>query len=289
LTNNPDFHRIKIELKVATMTLKMILCDLDGTLYNSDKNVDEYTADIIRKVRQKGVIFGIASGRKASYIHECFEKQGLDDLIDVIVGDGGFSIDDRLIDIEQEACYLSLEAAHRIMDGFKGYPVVYGVPIGSELVFSKESPIVHHVTSINKYPSSVMDFNLLKPDQLVKLCVFCMEDDLNLIEEHAKKIPMDDLNAHYVRSGPYLIEYADNRVTKEQGIARLLDAHGYSKDELMVFGDADNDYGMIRYATYGIVMANGSEKTKSVAYDVTLDNNHSGVGVYIKQHVLDKL
>ena len=44
-------------------------------------------------------------------------------------------------------------------------------------------------------------------------------------------------------------------------------------ENLCSFGDADNDYEMTLHAGVGVVMANGSEKTKSVADYITDDNN----------------
>ncbi|MBO6046915.1 MAG: HAD family phosphatase, partial [Erysipelotrichaceae bacterium] len=241
------------------MAIKMILCDLDGTLYTSDKTISERTIETIKKVREQGVIFGIASGRSCSFIRHHFTKMGLNDLIDVIVGDGGYGIDDALISVDTQNYPLHYDVMRRIMDHFASWNVTFGIPIGQELVFSEDSDIIRHVTSINKYPYSVRDFNELIKEEATKFCVFCWEKDLDAVEEHATHLDVGDLNAYFVRSGPYLIEYADTHVTKDQGIARLLEAHHLSLDELMVFGDADNDYGMINYAKYGIVMANGTE------------------------------
>ncbi len=39
-------------------------------------------------------------------------------------------------------------------------------------------------------------------------------------------------------------------------------------------------------AGYGVVMANGSDKTKSVADYITDDNEHDGIGNFIEKHIL---
>ena len=54
----------------------------------------------------------------------------------------------------------------------------------------------------------------------------------------------------------------------------------------MYFGDADNDYDMTLNAGVGVVMANGSEKTKSVADFITDDNNHDGIANFINKYIL---
>ena len=75
----------------------------------------------------------------------------------------------------------------------------------------------------------------------------------------------------------------DSRVTKTNGLIEALKMHDLSLDELCVFGDADNDYDMVKNAAMGVVMANGSEKTKSAANYITEDNNHDGVGNFISK------
>lgn len=54
----------------------------------------------------------------------------------------------------------------------------------------------------------------------------------------------------------------DSRVTKTNGLIEALKMHDLSLDELCVFGDADNDYDMVKNAAMGVVMANGSEKRR---------------------------
>ncbi len=78
----------------------------------------------------------------------------------------------------------------------------------------------------------------------------------------------------------------DPRVTKTHGLEEVMAMHGFSMKELCIFGDADNDYDMTLNAGVGVVMANGSEKTKSVADYITDDNNHDGIGKFIEKYIL---
>ena len=62
--------------------------------------------------------------------------------------------------------------------------------------------------------------------------------------------------------------------------------HHIDIKEIMTFGDADNVYDMTLHAGVGVVMANGSDKTKSVADYITDDNDHDGIGNYIEKFIL---
>lgn len=56
----------------------------------------------------------------------------------------------------------------------------------------------------------------------------------------------------------------------------------------MIFGDADNDYDMTLNVGIGVVMENGSDKTKSVADYITGDYDHDGIRNYIEKFILGK-
>lgn len=43
--------------------IKLILTDLDGTLFHNDKSISEYTKQTIIKAKQKGMLFGISTSR----------------------------------------------------------------------------------------------------------------------------------------------------------------------------------------------------------------------------------
>lgn len=45
---------------------------------------------------------------------------------------------------------------------------------------------------------------------------------------------------------------------------------------------------MTLHAGVGVVMANGSEKTKSVADYITKDNDHDGIGVFLQEHLISR-
>ncbi|MEG0736256.1 MAG: HAD hydrolase family protein, partial [Longicatena sp.] len=84
-----------------------------------------------------------------------------------------------------------------------------------------------------------------------------------------------------------LFEYMDPRISKSSGMKELLQTHNITLDEVCSFGDADNDYDMTLHSGVGVVMANGSEKTKSVADYITDDNDHDGIANFIYSHILN--
>lgn len=68
-----------------------------------------------------------------------------------------------------------------------------------------------------------------------------------------------------------------------KGILTYLEKTGIEKDEIMAFGDAENDIDMLEYAGIGIAMGNGGEDVKAAADFVTRDIDDDGIA-YALQH-----
>lgn len=64
---------------------------------------------------------------------------------------------------------------------------------------------------------------------------------------------------------------------KEVGIAAAAAHYGFSREEIMVFGDGDNDVRMLRWAGIGVAMGNGSERAKAAADYITLPTGQGGI------------
>ena len=86
-----------------------------------------------------------------------------------------------------------------------------------------------------------------------------------------------------VQSQPHILEFLPLGVNKMVGLNHLLAHFGWQAAELMTFGDADNDYEMIRDAGDGVVMANGLDNIKKAADHLTKSNNEDGVAVYLEK------
>ncbi|CAM5230735.1 hypothetical protein BSAF29S_04694 [Bacillus safensis subsp. safensis] len=63
------------------MNKKVIFFDIDGTLYDHDKNIPESTKRAVHLLKEKGHHLFIASGRSPFLIRPILEELGLDSFI----------------------------------------------------------------------------------------------------------------------------------------------------------------------------------------------------------------
>ena len=83
------------------MAIKAIMCDIDGTLLSSKGYVTDKTVEMIKKAREKGILFGLSTGRDVNSIQTLLKDWHIDGLVDLIVGTGGAEIYDYTLNISK--------------------------------------------------------------------------------------------------------------------------------------------------------------------------------------------
>ena len=84
-------------------------------------------------------------------------------------------------------------------------------------------------------------------------------------------------NCEATRWSPLFIDVIPAGGGKHVAIEKIMDYYGYSRDEIMAFGDGGNDKTMIMAAGIGIAMGNANEDVKEVADYVTASVDDEGV------------
>ena len=64
---------------------------------------------------------------------------------------------------------------------------------------------------------------------------------------------------------------------KDHGIRKILEVHGFTREESIAFGDSDNDLEMLEFAGIGVAMGNAAESVKEVADYVTSHIDEDGI------------
>ncbi|MBF0208596.1 MAG: HAD hydrolase family protein, partial [Oligoflexia bacterium] len=56
-------------------TIKLIACDMDGTLLNANRELPPDFVRILKKIRKQGITFVVASGRQYANLLETFNYE----------------------------------------------------------------------------------------------------------------------------------------------------------------------------------------------------------------------
>lgn len=264
--------------------IKLIMCDIDGTLLNSNHEVSEATKEAITKVREQGILFGIATGRALDAVTLLTPDWGIDHLVDVYMGYNGAHVIDYPLNVNEHSHQLDGECFKEIVNHYKDLNVNMCVYVERTLYSYKQDERSMRLALNNKFIEKPMDVDTLFDEPRNKLVIICDEEYMDTVIGHSKKLS----NPAYrcFRSAPNLFEYVHPEVSKSYGINKVCKLHDFTISNVLAFGDAGNDYEMIRDCGVGVCMANGSDDTKSVADYITDSNDEDGIAKFINTYLL---
>ncbi|WP_313468772.1 HAD-IIB family hydrolase, partial [Carnobacterium sp.] len=125
----------------------------------------------------------------------------------------------------------------------------------------------------------------LKSDP-TSVCVFTAQENQELI---INKIIQRYGNLVEVRTWggqTPCLEIVSAGVQKALGVERVASVYGIKQQDIIAFGDEDNDYEMIQYAGHGVVMQNGIQALKDIANDITeKTNEEDGLALYLEDYL----
>ena len=264
--------------------IRLILSDLDGTLLPSDKIMTEYTKRTIRKLKEKGYLFGIASGRPIPPLKEKMRLWDMDSYVDVWIGNNGAVYEDS-DGYSLKENFMSIEDMLEIYQQVKDLPVSCGV-FDDEIKtirVNRFNPMIELVARNNYYSCSIEDMGMvIREKQFPKLFV---NGDKKTIDEAEKTLLAITSKSYYgVRSGAIMYEFLNCLVSKKTGIQKVCQHRNLLLKNIMVLGDGDNDVEMLDCAGVAVVMENGSEKAKAIADYIAGCNDEEGWGRFIENY-----
>lgn len=263
--------------------IKMIALDLDETLLNTDKTISEENVTTLRKLHTAGIKVVLCTGRPINAIWGYLEQLGLTTEEDFTITFNGALVIQNTTKDELAQSGLSrtdFEPLH-VFAQENGYPL-------DILDFEQVYPVADLKPSIyQKMLKAPMTFTPTKfddlPDHLFSKAVMATDPETL---DHVVATIGEDLRQEYhiVRSQPKILEFLAAGMDKAVGLGQLLTHFGWDFDDLMAFGDAENDLGMIKAAGDGVAMLNGQSEVKSAANHITpKSNNEAGIAAYLQE------
>lgn len=105
--------------------------------------------------------------------------------------------------------------------------------------------------------------------------VLLMSRDVGLILAEAEKIfPPGKFNVIRGSPDPFFVEFLPANISKGSGLRNMCAALGLLTEEVVAFGDGDNDAEFLEYAGLGVAMKNAKDAAKTKA-DVVLEVSHA--------------
>ncbi len=267
------------------MKYKMILLDMDGTLLDDNKNIQTDNVRVLQTLQSKGVIIGIATGRRYSFAKPVLERYGLKAVFFSNNGNTTWDMQsDRLLDCTtlKKDHFLNVlklgyeEGMHPILH-VNLYDKGYDLATEFDYTFEGYKGYIRKDTG-----NHLVDSDLTKlADSVMIMCYGGDLDKVRTLQTKIHALYSDDIHTHItmslIRIGP-LLEISEKEGTKWHAAIKYATGLGIKQNEIVAIGDDNNDIEMIEHAGVGIAMKNALDGAKNKA-DIILeyDNNQAGV------------
>lgn len=270
------------------MKYRLVATDLDGTLLDSQKRLSERTKAALRACTDRGIYVVLATGRAKVGVMPLVEEIG--GIRYVLTTNGG-----TVLDLETDTVLhshgLAPETVLELIDTVSPYPLMYDVYVDG-MGKSQNSFLgnLEHYGVTGRIKDMILATREPVEDirQYMETCGRPVEKvNLFFADEALRQQIRGLLSGRKelaVTSSLYNnLEINAAGADKGDGLARLARHLGLNREEIVAFGDGENDLTMLEYAGLGVAMANGTEAAKSVANLVAEANDEDGVAKILEQ------
>lgn len=264
--------------------IKLIATDMDDTLLNSERKISRYSLDVLDRVRSKGVMFTICTGRMYDSSRIYVDMLQLTD--PVIVYNGAMIVD-PVTGKRLYHCPLDNGDALEVLELARQWgchsqiyldDVLYTQEIDDEALMYQK-----HTGTASVATHKPLSQCLSMPTTKIILIM-----DRQLV---AQRLPEArerfEGRLEITVSKPEYMEFMNKRVNKGKTLAYLAQSLGFTADEVMAFGDARNDISMLEYAGVSVAVENAVEDAKKAAGQVCRSCDEDGVAHFIEETLLN--
>lgn len=248
----------------------MVVTDMDGTLLNSKHEVSSEFFELFEQLKKHNIHFVAASGRQ---YHSILEKlKTIKDDITIIAENGGYAVQENKELFSTPLTQPDKEEILRVLKNIDGiHPVLCGK--NNAYLTGKSD------TFTNKLKEFYTEFELLADlenhiGEILKIAIFHFESSEQFIYPKVKHLE-EKLKVKV--SGKNWLDISSTNANKGYALQKIMDLHKITAEEVLVFGDYNNDLEMLSLAKYSVAMANAHLNVKKTANYETSSNDEYGV------------
>lgn len=268
--------------------VKMIVMDLDGTLLTRQQEILPYTQEVLMKCQKEGISLVLASGRAIDSIQKIGDKLNMSkykqNVYICLNGLEIYDMENRLLYQEEKLKYedgvqlAHIAKKHSIDMIFFFNECLYIIEYGQTKIIND-----HFMTSQKNCVTDI--------DDIPKECFSCLKKIAFIQEAEVMGQIIGDLQNE--TKGQFelcmvereWIEINPLGISKGKALKKLAKIKNVLITDIIAFGNGENDIEMLKFAGKGIAMANSFESVKEVADDICGDNEHDGIGLYLKNNL----
>jgi len=275
--------------------IKIISVDLDGTLLNENSKVSDRTKEVVGKVLEKypDLHFVISTGRPKVAITRIREALNITERpnTESLLSNGCVLYDSKGEIIWQKI--IPTEFVVKFHEFVKSYPEgVYFFASGDDTLVMNEKwaknpqneTDVERATTKKKILEDILSGNKM----VNKVSFFFYKcPNVDVIMEGLQKLKKEyELDSY--QPSQHFIEFISPNSNKGSGLIELMNRLNITKEEVIAFGDGNNDLELFQTAGWPIAMANACNELKPLARLTTKSNKEDGVAYMLERIFLNE-
>lgn len=247
------------------MNQKMVFFDIDGTLLNENKEIPASTKEAVKELQQRGVYVAIATGRAPFMFEDLLRELSINSYVSFngqyVVFNGDVIYQNPL----KRSTLLKLEK--EAMEN--GHPMAFLDQLHVKVNVPYHQFIERSMGSL-KMEHPEYDLNFQAERDIYQALLFIeQKDEPPYINKY------DDVS--FVRWHEVSTDIIPKGGSKAEGIKKIIERLGISRNSVFAFGDGLNDLEMLRFVGNGVAMGNALGEVKDVADYVTKDVGEDGI------------
>ena len=257
---------------------KIISMDFDGTLLTSDKKVTEKTRSTIEKYKNNNyIIIGVTARNLAS------TKNVLDiSMFDyIILNNGAFVLNVKTNEITSYGI-LSDNDLDKINNIFKDTNAKCEyVSLNKYYISGANDPkgIRVNISSFDEINEDIARMNVyIETEEELKYYKELLLKNINTINV----VSMKDTDKFNTKLWLTINEKGTNKLIT---LTKLIEKLSITLDEVIFFGDAENDLLILENVGMGVAMGNAIDEVKAKSKYVTLSNDKDGIAEYLENNL----
>lgn len=275
--------------KNLNTTYKMVATDVDDTIIpKGKKDISLKTFYMFKKLHKANIVNVWATGRDFVTLNDLIYTK----YIDYIIGANGafvYDVDKQKIIFQH---LIKIDDYNWLIGFFKYYKIKFAI-IGRKHIYHSNNFDVSNWPYLKPYLKKVKSlstfFNWSNRDDVYMITV--VDDgklDSNIQQMVTTFIDAMQLNVHIssrFSAGFFIMPKTSSGqpVNKLSSLEQLAKYKNISNDEIIAFGDSQNDIDMLESVGYSIAMGNALEEVKQIAKDVTYTDRKNGVYKKLKE------
>ena len=289
--------------------IKMIIMDMDGTLLNSENQISPKTKQALLEAQKKGIILVLASGRSYRTLQPFGVELEMDKNNGYFICSNGAVIASSDLTRLEYIKQLEVAEIKEVFNSVKEHEVeimavqdsvIFDYIPESLMELKKRYRLENNIDESIPFTSGT--FGLIVDQSKLYTTIHYVKEEQEFNEKVNKmtishepeilhqlaQVIKAELGHKYnfTLTSPRWLEVAPQGISKGNTILHLLSELNITPDQVMVFGDGENDLSMFEVVKYPIAMGNAMPKVKEAAYDVTTSNDEDGIALALKKYVL---